>query len=42
MIPSHNKLAAVRLVHHAVIFELTGESYRLRSRKKGSTRASGK
>jgi DNA replication protein DnaC len=31
-----------RLVHHAVIFELTGESYRLRSRKKGSTRTSGK
>jgi len=24
-----------RLVHHAVIFELTGDSYRLRSRKKG-------
>ena len=31
-----------RLVHHAVIFELTGESYRLRSRKKGSTRTNGK
>jgi DNA replication protein DnaC len=25
-----------RLVHHAVIFELTGESHRLRSGKKGS------
>jgi DNA replication protein DnaC len=25
-----------RLVHHAVIFELTGDSYRLRSRKKGA------
>lgn len=31
-----------RLVHHAVIFELTGESHRLRSRKKGSARASSK
>jgi DNA replication protein DnaC len=31
-----------RLVHHAVIFELTGESHRLRSRKKGSTQISGK
>jgi DNA replication protein DnaC len=31
-----------RLVHHAVIFELTGESHRLPSRKKGSTQISGK
>jgi DNA replication protein DnaC len=31
-----------RLVHHAVIFELKGESHRLRSRKKGTTRPNNK
>lgn len=30
-----------RLVHHAVIFELTGESHRLRSRKKAGNKQSG-
>jgi DNA replication protein DnaC len=36
--PDETAASAVvdRLVHHAIIFELTGESHRLRSRKKGS------